>query len=103
MDRTLGPILIDVFAHRLHFISNKCWLRGLVKASVNLHGRISKRARQPMQAIKSRLMQLHNWTGPQFKWPFRVLHMRADDIECQGKLPEAVFSLSTCNLDRIAQ
>ena len=55
-----------------------------------------------MQAIKSRLMQLHDWTGPQFEWPFRVLHMRADNIERQCKLPEAVFSFTTGDLIWIA-
>ncbi len=74
-----------------------------MKASVNLHGRISKRTSQPVQAVKGRLMQLHDWTGTQFERPLRVLYVRANDIERQCKLSEAVFSLPTRNLNRIAQ
>jgi hypothetical protein len=48
MDRALLPVLIYVFAQRLYLVSYKRGLGRLMAASVNLHGCVSKRARQPV-------------------------------------------------------
>ena len=65
---------------------------------MNLYGRIPKRAGQPVQPVKGRSMQLQYRTGTQFKRPLCILHVRANDIECQCELPEAVFGFTPRNL-----
>ncbi len=47
---------------------------------MNLHWCISKRTRQAMQAVKGRLMQLHNRAGAQLEMSLRISYVRANDI-----------------------
>ncbi len=73
-----------------------------MEASVNLHWRISKRSGQPVQTIKGCLMQLQNRASTQFERPLRILYVRANDVERQCKLSEAVFRFPAGNLVRVA-
>ena len=103
MNRAFVPVVIDVFAEHLYFISNKRGLRRLMEASVNIHWRISKRSGQLVQTIKGCLMQLQN-LGPARNLKGRPysFYVRANDVERQCKLSEAVFRFPAGNLVRVA-
>jgi hypothetical protein len=95
-------MLIDVFAHQLHFVGDERRLRRLMQAPAYRDRRVAKRASQRMQTIERSFMELQDRSVPQLKWPLLVLHMSSDDLDREIELSETVLGLSARNLDWVA-
>src|SRR5215831_16595698 len=75
------PVIVHVFAHRLHLVSNERSLWRLMQASLDFHRCVAKSAGQRMETVECGFMELQNRSKPQLEWPLAVFHMSGDDLD----------------------